>query len=158
MKKTVLIPALFISMMAFAQTKPSIVQMTNPAAVATPHGYSQAAVIDLGNCKMIIISGQVALDKQGILIGKDDAGKQTEQSFLNIKNIIEEAGGTMDNIVKLGYFVTDVAQIQTIRSVRDKFINTEKPPTSTLVQVNKLFRNDVLIEIEATAIIPKKQG
>lgn len=155
MKKIAFLPAILLSLAAFSQTKPRVVQMINPATVAVPKGYSQAAVIDLGTCKMMILSGQVALDPQGNLVGKDDAGKQAEQVFLNIQRIIESAGGTMDNVVKLGYFVTDVAQIQLIRNVRDKFINTKTPPASTLVQVNKLFRSDILIEIEATAIIPK---
>ncbi len=65
-------------------------------------------------------------------------------------------GDTMDNLVKPGYFTTDVSKIGAIRSVRDKYINTKNPPASTLVQVSKLFRDDVLIEIEATAVIPKK--
>lgn len=132
------------------------VQLFNPPSVATPKGYSHAAIVDLGTCKMVIMSGQVALDKQGNLIGKDDMEKQTEQVFQNIKAIVTETGGTMDNIVKLGYFTTDVSKIGAIRVVRDKFINTGNPPASTLVQVSKLFRDDVLIEIEATAIIPKK--
>ena len=75
--------------------------------------------------------------------------------FQNIKNILEAAGGNMNHLVKLGYFTTDVSRIQDIRTIRDRFINTKNPPASTLVQVNKLFRDDVLIEIEATAIIPK---
>lgn len=155
MKKIVLIPILFIAMAGFSQTTTYNIQFTNPSSVSAPKGYSHAAIIDLGNCKMIIMSGQVAFDKQGNLIGKDNVEKQTEQVFLNIKSIVEELGGSMNNIVKLGYFVADVMQIQTIRNVRDKFINTKNPPASTLVQVSKLFRDDILIEIEATAIIPK---
>jgi 2-iminobutanoate/2-iminopropanoate deaminase len=50
----------------------------------------------------------------------------------------------------------DVSQIPAFREVRKKFINIKNPPASTLVQVSKLFRDDLLIEIEATAIIPKK--
>jgi 2-iminobutanoate/2-iminopropanoate deaminase len=155
MKKIALLPTLFITMVGFSQRATSNIQFTNPSSVATPKGFSHAAIIDLGNCKMIIMSGQVAFDKQGNLIGKDNVEKQTEQVFLNIKSIVEELGGSMNNIVKLGYFLTDVTQIQTIRNVRDKFINIKNPPASTLVEVSKLFRDDVLIEIEATAIIPK---
>jgi len=51
----------------------------------------------------------------------------------------------------------DMSQIQTLRAVRDKFVNLKHPPASTLVQVNKLFRDDVLIEVEATAIVPNKK-
>lgn len=149
---------IFIHMAAigFSQSEVSIVKFRNPTSVMKAKGYSPAAVIDLGNCQMIVISGQVPFDKQGNLIGKDDFEKQTEQVFLNIKNILSELGGTMDNLVKIGIYMTDVSQIQTLRNVRDKFINMQQPPTSTLVEVSKLFREDVLIEIEATAIVPKK--
>jgi reactive intermediate/imine deaminase len=105
---------------------------------------------------MVIISGQVPLDNQSNLVGKGDFKKQTEQVFVNIKNIVIEAGGTMDHVVKLGIYLVDIAEIKTLRDVRNKFINLKNPPASTLVQVNKLFREDVLIEIEATAVIPKK--
>ncbi|MNR29893.1 Enamine/imine deaminase [compost metagenome] len=131
-------------------------EFKNPSSVVNPKGYSQAAVIDLGNCQMIILSGQVPLDKNGNLVGKNDMEKQTEQVFVNIKNILTDLGGTMDNIVKLGIYVKDVSQIQSLRNVRDRFINTQTPPASTLVEITKLFREDILIEIEATAIIPKK--
>jgi len=153
MKKILWLPVLFICLNSMAQTKQ--VQLLNPAAVAAPKGYSQAAVIDLGAGKMVIISGQIPLNKQGQLVGAGDMGKQTEQVFQNIKGIVEELGGNMSNVVKLGYFITDISGLQNMRTARDKYINTAQPPASTLVQVNKLFRDDVMIEVEATAIIPK---
>ena len=151
MKRLVLLPALLLTMAGFSQTK-----LVNPSSVSTPKGYSQAAVIDLGTSKMVILSGQIALDKQGNLVGKDDLQQQTEQVFTNIKNIVEELGGTMDNVVKLNYFVTDATKVPVIRTVRDRFVNIKTLPASTLVQVNRLFREDLLLEVEATAVIPKK--
>ena len=156
MKKLLILPLLLLAKLTFAQTDTSLVKFINPASVSTPRGYSHAAVVDLGTCKMLILSGQVALDNKGNLIGKDDFGKQADQVFQNIKSIVEAAGGKMDNVVKLGFYVLDVGQVQALRAVRDKYINTKNPPASTLVQVSKLFRDDVLLEIEATAIIPKK--
>jgi len=150
------LPLLSIGNMAFSQTDTSLVKLYNPATVAAPRGYSHAALIDLGACKMLILSGQVAFDDQGNLVGAGDYEKQTGQIFNNIKHIVESAGGTMDNLVKLGVYMRDVSQIQKVRAARDRFINTKNPPASTLVEVSKLFRDDVLIEIEATAIIPKK--
>lgn len=147
---------LFASSSSFSQADTSTIKFTNPLSVVTPKGYSHAVVIDLGNCQMIILSGQVPLDSKGNLVGKGDLSKQTEQVFLNIQNIISELGGTMDNVIKLGVYMTDVSQIQNFRDIRNKFINSKNPPTSTLVQVSKLFRDDVLIEIEATVVIPKK--
>jgi len=157
LKKILVLPLLFFSVLAFSQTDTSVVKFLNPASVSAPRGYSHAVQIDLGTCKMIIISGQVGIDNKGNLIGKGDFGKQTEQAFQNIKSIVESAGGTMDNVVKLGFYILDVNNIQTMRTVRDKYINLKNPPTSTLVQVSKLFRDDILVEIEATAVIPNKK-
>jgi 2-iminobutanoate/2-iminopropanoate deaminase len=63
----------------------------------------------------------------------------------------------MNDIVKLSYYLKDVSKIQQVRAIRDMYINTQTPPASTLVEVSKLFRDDMLIEIEATAVIPKKK-
>ena len=129
------------------------VQLVNPTSVATPKGYSQAAVVDLGTCKMVILAGQVPMDLQGNLVGKDDMEKQAEQVFRNIKAIVTDAGGTMDDVVRLGFYVTDLTKLGAVRAVRDRFVNTKTPPASTLVQVAKLYRDDVMIEVEATVII-----
>jgi len=156
MKTPIFLAALLLALNCMAQKPASPVRFVNPSSVATPHGYSQAAVIDLGNSTMVILSGQVALDPKGNLVGNDDLEKQADQVFQNIKNIVTDLGGSMNDIVKLGFFVTDVSKIAAIRAVRDKYVNTQTPPASTLVQVSKLFRDDILLEIEATAIIPKK--
>ena len=155
MKRLVTFVVMLFSYTAFAQNAASNVQLVNPPALAVPKGYSHAAIIDMGNCKMIIMAGQVAFDQSGNLVGKGDMAKQTEQVFRNIRSIVESAGRNMHHVVKLNYFVKDVSQVQAIRNVRDTFIDTKTPPASTLVEVSKLFRDDVLIEIEATAIIPK---
>jgi 2-iminobutanoate/2-iminopropanoate deaminase len=146
---------LLISISGFSQTDSSIVKYHSPASVSATKGYSHSAEIDLGNCKMIILSGQIALDRNGNLVGKNNLEQQTEQIFTNIKNIIAESGGTMTDVVKFGIYIIDATQVQTIRNVRDKYINQNNPPTSTLVQVSKLVRDDLLIEIEATVIVPK---
>ncbi len=62
----------------------------------------------------------------------------------------------MDNLVKIGIFMTDISRLQAFRDARNKFINMNFPPTSSLVQVCKLFRDDVLLEVEAMAVVPKK--
>jgi 2-iminobutanoate/2-iminopropanoate deaminase len=156
MRKLVFIMAIFttLALTSKAQTATNVT-FINPETVSTPRSYSHAAIIDLGNCKMVIMSGQVALDAKGNLVGANDIAKQTEQVFRNIKSVVEAAGGKIDNLVKLGYFVTDVSRIQDVRNVRNQFITTANKPASTLVQVSKLFRDDLLIEVEATAIIPK---
>lgn len=162
MKKYLLLLLMGVCANSFAQNAAMLlpqrmVTFKNPSSLSTPKGYSQAAEIDLGSSRMIIMAGQIALDKNGALIGKDDLAKQTEQVFKNIKHIVEDAGGTMTNVVKLNYYIKDVSKVQEVRNIRDKYINTQTPPVSTLVEVSKLFRDDILIEIEATAVIPKKK-
>lgn len=156
MKYSLIASLLLISLTALSQTDSSLVKFKNPSSLATPKGYSHAAIIDLGSCQMVVLSGQVPFDSKGDLVGKGDMAKQTEQVFINIQNAISEFGGTMDNVIKIGIYMVDVSEIQAFRNIRNKYINLKNPPTSTLVQVTKLFRDDILIEIEATAIIPKK--
>jgi len=155
-RQGVLVSFLLITTSCFSQTDTTIVQFKNSSAVWSPKGYSQAAVIDLGNSRMVILSGQIPLDQNGNLVGKGDLGKQTEQVFLNMKRVLAEAGGTMDNLVKIGIYLADISQLQAFRDARNKCINMDRPPASTLVEVSRLYRDDVLLEVEAMAIIPKK--
>lgn len=156
MKKLITLLFFLNATYAFSQGPTPLVKFRNPDQVVTPKGYTHAVEIDLGTSKMLIISGQVALDKEGNLVGKGDLAKQSEQVFTNIKAIVEDAGGTMSDLVKIGIFMLDASQVTTLRDVRDRFINIKQRPASTLVQVSRLYRDDLLIEIEATAVIPKK--
>lgn len=97
------VPGFLFSLTLCAQQAPENVQFFNPSGLSTPHAYSHTAVIDLGNCRMVIISGQVAIDKSGNLVGKDDMGIQAGEVFLNIKTILDELRGSMADIVKLGF-------------------------------------------------------
>ena len=142
-----------VSLTTLAQ---SGVKLLNPSTVAKPTGYSHAAEIDLGKSKMLIISGQVALDAAGKVVGEHDFEQQAEQVFKNIKSIVENSGGSMNDVVKFTFYLRDVSNIGKVRLVRDRFINTANPPASTLVEVSDLFRDEFLLEVEATAVIPKK--
>ena len=80
--------------------------------------------------------------------------EQTRTAFANVGRALQAAGATWPDVVKLTIFVVDVSELATIRAVRDEFVNTASPPTSSLVQVAGLFRPDVLIEVEAVAHVP----
>lgn len=127
-------------------------QFKNSEKVFEIRGLSQAVVIPFENQKMIILSGQIPLNVKGELVGHD-VKTQSIQIFENIKSILETCGADFNSIVKLGIFITDIAQIAGYREARDQFINLDMPPTSTLVEVKGLFRNDVFIEIEVVAML-----
>jgi reactive intermediate/imine deaminase len=118
----------------------------NAPSVRTPPGYSHA--VRAGG--LLFVSGQVPLNEAGEVVG-DDMESQARQAFQNLGTILAAAGATFDVVVKLTYFVTDVARVAAIRTVRDQFINTANPPASTLVEVSRLFIPGLLIEIEAVA-------
>lgn len=126
-----------------------------PPTMSKPNGYSHAVRIRKG--ATVFIAGQVALDQSGNLVGKGDFRLQAQQAFANLKAAVEAAGGTMQDIVKLNVYVTDIAQLPTYRQVRDLYIDGKEPPTSTAIQVSSLFRPEFLIEVDAAAVVPENQ-
>jgi reactive intermediate/imine deaminase len=121
------------------------------ASVATPPGYSHA--VRAGG--LIFISGQVPLDEAGAVVGEGDMAAQARQVFRNLGAVLEAAGATFADLVKLTYFVRDIAAVGEIRSARDEFVDTADPPASSLVEVCRLFRPELLIEVEAVAVAPE---
>ena len=133
-------------------TRMSGCRLFNPPTMHRPVGYSHVA--EVTGAKIVFIAGQVALDKDGNLVGKDDYAAQTRQTFENLKSAIEAVGGTLRDIVKLNYYCVDLSHLPEVRTVRDTFLDKDRLPTSTAVEVRRLFRPDFLIEIEAVAAIP----
>lgn len=127
------------------------VQYLNPPTLSTPTGYTHVVQVQGG--RTIYIAGQVAFDKSGNLVGKGDFAAQTTQVFENLKSALAAGGATFDNLVKVTTFVTDLSQMQTLRSIRAKYYG-KNPPASTLVQITKLANDDLMIEIEAIAVVP----
>jgi len=127
----------------------STIQRISPATLPTPPGYSQLVVASGGT--LIMIAGQVALDKQGQLVGLGNFAAQATQVFRNLIAALDAAGASPRDLVKLTTFVTDISHLPVFRQVRDRFLDAEHPPASTLVQVSRLFRPEFLIEVEAMA-------
>jgi 2-iminobutanoate/2-iminopropanoate deaminase len=99
---------------------------------------------------LLFVAGQVPLNEAGEVVGAD-MESQAHQAFQNLTTVLAAAGVTIDAVVKLNYFVTDISQVAAVRAVRDRFINTDNPPASTLVEVSRLFLPGILIEVEAVA-------
>lgn len=157
MKKIVVLVFTSMFLFSFSQSTMNHIEYKNTEKVFTIKGLSQSVSIDCGTSNMILLSGQVPLDAKGNLVGIDNVEKQTEQIFKNIEIILKEYGGTGKDIIRLGIFITDISKTPDFRKVRDLYINLQNPPVSSLVEVSKLFRDDVLIEVEATAIIKKSK-
>ena len=121
-----------------------------PDGMPRANGYSHAVAFNL---PALVISGQVPLSAEGQLIGPGDARAQVRQVFQNLGTALAAAGATMENLVKLTVFLTDMADLQAFREVRDEFISLERPPASSLVQVSGLVNPEFKVEIEAIAAL-----
>lgn len=120
---------------------------------STQYGFSQIAISAPG--KMVYISGQVAWDKDGHLVGKGDLEMQTRKSIQNLKVAIESVGGTLDDILMLRIYVVDL-QSKSSEVISKALIESfgTTPPASTWLDVVGLADPNFLIEIEAQAIVP----
>ena len=122
-------------------------------AVAVPRGImSQGVAVPAG--RMIFASGQVARDVDGQLVGAGDIRAQTRKTLQNLQAVLSEAGATMDDVVKVTVFVTNLSEhFAAIHEIRAEFFAAPYP-ASTLVEVSQLVDPEMLIEIEAIAVTP----
>jgi reactive intermediate/imine deaminase len=100
----------------------------------------------------IYVAGQLPYDGSGTLIGHGDIKAQARRALENVRKVVEAGGGTMDDVVKLTVFVTDVRYREPYGEVRSEFFGPN-PPASTLVQISNLAVPGALIEIEAVAAL-----
>ncbi|ADB29965.1 Endoribonuclease L-PSP [Kribbella flavida DSM 17836] len=121
-----------------------------PVGVAPGNGYSHVVT---GPGRWVAIAGQVALDDTGSVVGAGDPEAQARQVFANLDACLQAAGASFADVVKLNFYVTDIAFLPAIRTARDEHVDTANPPASTAVQVVALFRPDILLEVEAYAVV-----
>ena len=128
----------------------------DPPTLPPTRGYTQVVEVPAG-ARTIYVSGQVPLDQRGTLVGPGDFRRQAEQVFANLEAGLAAAGATTADLVKLTFYVRDLGQLATLREVRDRHVNAAAPPASTLVEVRALFRDDVLLEVDAVAAVPERR-
>ena len=142
------LPILFLLLpiVAFAQVK-----RTNPAALSAPTGYTHIVEVT-GPARIIYISGQIAYDKDGKIVGAGDMKAQAEQVFKNLETALAAAGATFADVVKMNSYITDMSKVQVVRDVRARYF-TDATPASTFVEVKGLVRPELLLEIEVIAVV-----
>jgi enamine deaminase RidA (YjgF/YER057c/UK114 family) len=124
-----------------------------------PEGMSNAPTyshgVSAGAGTTVYISGQIAVDADGRTVGVGDLAAQTDQVMKNLGTVLEAAGATFADVVKITTFVVDYepAHRPIIAEVRGRYLPVDNPPASTLLGVTALAAPDYLIEIEATAVI-----
>ena len=114
--------------------------------------FSQAMKVS-GQGSFVLVSGLTSRAPDGSVIGAGDITLQTETILKNLQTILQEAGGSLANVVKVAVFIRDMNQFKEIHEVRRRYFK-EPYPASTMVEVSRLVSPEQLIEIEATAFIP----
>ena len=117
------------------------------SAPAHPAGYSHAVSLPVG--RLVWTSGQIPVDAAGNIPAGWKA--QTRLVFENLGRALTPVGAGWPDVVKLTIFVAAEPELETIRAVRDEFVDTARPPTSSLVRVAGLIRPELLLEVEAVA-------
>ena len=113
--------------------------------------YSYSQGISISSPKTILfVAGQVSLDSEGKVVGKDDVVAQTVQAFQNVRVVLKEGGCDLEDIVKLTVYVKRQEDFFKVTEARKKILG-KNFPASTLVQVSNLAYPDLLVEVEATA-------
>lgn len=111
-------------------------------------GYSRA--VRIGN--VIEVAGTTAVDEAGNLVGLNDAYEQTRYAIAKIEKALKAAGASLDDVARTRMFVTDISRWEEVGRAHGEFFKKIKP-ASTIVEVNALVDPDMLVEIEATAIL-----
>ncbi|MFJ5709230.1 MULTISPECIES: RidA family protein [unclassified Streptomyces] len=125
-----------------------------PEGVAPSPQYSHVV---WGTGRFVAISGQIALDAEGAVVGAGDPAAQARQVFANLERCLAAAGAGFGDVVKLTYFLTDVAHLPALRDARDAAFAGLPLPASSAVQVDALVRPELLMEVEAFALVPEKR-
>lgn len=118
----------------------------SPDVVEGKGPYSQCTRVG----DLLFVSGQVAWDAQGNVVGKGDVAAQARRCFEQIRSLVAAAGGTLDDVVKVNMYLTDISHARLIRPVREEFFRAPYPAWTT-VAVKDLVQPELLVEIEAIA-------
>jgi reactive intermediate/imine deaminase len=124
----------------------------DPDGLPSPVGpYSNVVTTPPG--RFVFVAGQVALDANGEVVGAGDVTAQTRQVMENLRIALEAAGATFADVVRVVNYITDVDLFGQMAAVRKEYL-VEPYPASTLVEVSALMFPELLIEIEAIAVVP----
>ncbi len=125
-------------------------QQINPWSWQDRAGFSQAWRVDSAE-SVIFLAGQAPISADGQLVGAGDFEAQARQTFENIRTVLEQAGATFDDVVKVTVYLTDMSDLGVLARVRDQYLPGAKP-ASTAVQVSALAQPGMMVEVEAIAV------
>jgi reactive intermediate/imine deaminase len=130
--------------------------MNEPTRIPAPAGVAPAAQyshVVTATGRLVAVSGQLPLDEEGRVVGEGDPEAQARQVFENLRRCLAAAGAGFADVVKLTYYVTDMAHMPAVRAARAAHLADDRLPAASAVQVAALVRPEFLMEIEALAVV-----
>ena len=132
-------------------------KIINPAALAAPRGFNHGILVTGG--RLLFLAGQDAGDAEGNIVGPGDLVAQMEQVLQNLRTVVEEAGGQMQDIMKLNIFVRDrddyLRNLKSFGPLYQSYFGSYYPAMA-LFEVSAFFKDEALIELEGMAVIPEQ--
>ena len=123
----------------------------DPSGLYRSRAYAHVVAAKPG--RMVFVAGQVAEDEEGNIVGAGDLHAQTQRALRNVQRALAAAGATFDDLVKLTWFLTDMRRIDEMRAARVDVLGGRRV-ASTTVQVIALYRPELMVEVEAIAVVP----
>jgi 2-iminobutanoate/2-iminopropanoate deaminase len=127
-------------------------QQLQTPELSAPSGHFSQGVITPAGGRMVFISGMTARDIDGQIVGAGDIDKQTRQVCENLARAMSAAGGTLNDIVRVDVFVRNIEHFDAVHRVRREYFRAPAP-ASTMLEVSKMVSPDMLIEINAIAVV-----
>ena len=128
-------------------------QQITSSKLRQPSGHFSQAIVTEARGRLVFLSGMTARRADGSIAGIGDIEAQTRQVCENLKAAVEEAGGTLDDIVRVDVYVRNMEHFDAIHKVRREYFKAPAP-ASTMVEICKMTSPDYLIEINAIAVLP----
>lgn len=132
-------------------------EILNPSELAPARGFNHGIKVSGGD--LLFLAGQDGADETETIVAPDDLVAQFDQVLSNLQTVVQEAGGTMDDITKLNVFVADrddyVDKLDPLGDVFSDYF--DEYPTMALFEVNKFFKEDALIELEGFAVVDNEE-
>lgn len=142
---------LLIAVATTAEAQRGEARYINPTGLTKPSGYTHVVLAADG--RSVYIAGQVAFDSTGALVGTGDFRAQAERVFANLRIALASVGATFSDVVKTTTYITDLGNAPTLREIRGKYLDPARPPANSMIPLGTLARPDILLEIEAVAVL-----
>jgi enamine deaminase RidA (YjgF/YER057c/UK114 family) len=130
----------------------------NPQQLFDPRFFTHTVAVS-GDYTLAFVAGQVSYDRDGVVVGKGDMRAQSEQVFRSLTHNLKAVGATWSDVVKMNAYLVRATPeaVNIYREVRSRYLDAKALPASTLIGIERLVHDDLLLEVEVIAALPARK-